>query len=132
MHTIFVVDDSDSNLTKAKQVLEGYYRVFTIPSASKMFSLLQKVKPNLILLDIEMPEMNGYKAIKLLKADPETASIPVIFLTANVDEKSELEGFSLGAVDYIYKPFSDTQLLNRVASQVFIACLVKELPGGED
>jgi len=111
--TVFVVDDSDANLTKAKQALDGNYRVFTLPSALKLFSILEKVTPDLILLDIEMPEVSGYEAIKTLKSNPRTASIPVIFLTGNIDEKSEKDGFSLGAVDYIYKPFTETQLLNR-------------------
>jgi putative two-component system response regulator len=118
--TIFVVDDSDTNLTRAKQALDGTYRVFTLPSTAKMFSLFEKVVPDIILLDIEMPEMNGYEAIKKIKADPSLADIPVIFLTGKVDEDSELEGFDLGAVDYISKPFSAPRLLKRVASQLLI------------
>jgi len=128
---IFVVDDCDTNLAKAKQALEGQYSVFTLPSAAKMFALLEKVKPDLILLDIEMPEVNGYEALKKIKANPRTSSIPVIFLTGNTDEQSELEGFGMGAMDYIYKPFTEAQLLNRVSSQVFIATLAKGLPEAE-
>jgi putative two-component system response regulator len=119
--TIFIVDDNDTNLVKAKQALDGLYRVFTLPSAVKMFALLGKIIPDLILLDIEMPELNGYEALKRIKADPRFADIPVIFLTGNSDELSELEGFELGAVDYISKPFSAMQLINRVANQLLIA-----------
>jgi len=119
MHkTIFVVDDSDANLTKAKQALEEQYRVFPLPSAMKMFSLLEKIIPDMILLDIEMPEMDGYVAMQQLKADSRLADIPVIFLTAKLDEDSELAGFDLGAVDYISKPFSAPRLLKRVESQL--------------
>jgi putative two-component system response regulator len=119
--TIFIVDDSDTNLMKAKQALDGLYRVFTLPSAIKMFALLEKVMPDLILLDIEMPELNGYDALKRLKADPRLSDIPVVFLTGNTDEISELEGFELGAADYIAKPFTVMQLINRVSSQLLIA-----------
>jgi len=127
MVTVFIVDDSDVNLIKAKQALDRDYRVFTVPSAAKMFSLLEKVIPDLILMDIEMPEMNGYQAIKKLKADLRFADIPVIFLTAHNDESSELEGFDMGAVDYISKPFSSPLLLKRVGTQHLISSQKKEL-----
>ena len=128
METVFIVDDNDVNLTKAKQSLEGNYRVFTLPSAVKMFALMEKVIPDIILLDIEMPEMSGYDAIKKIKADPRLSAIPVIFIKGLVDENSELEGFDLGAVDYISKNFFSTQRLRkRVASQLLIARQKKEL-----
>jgi putative two-component system response regulator len=119
--TIFVVDDKDTNLMKAKQSLEGQYRVFPLPSAEKLFSILEKIKPDLILLDIEMPEMDGYEAIRKLKANPAFANIPVIFLTSKQDEGSELEGFDLGAVDYMSKPFSAPRLLKRIENQLLIS-----------
>ena len=127
METVFIIDDSDVNLTKAKQALEGNYRVFTLPSAMKMFSLLEKIIPDLILLDIEMPEINGYEAIKMIKADKRICDIPVIFLTGIVDESSELEGFDRGAVDYISKPFSSPRLLKRVTNQLLMSSQKKEL-----
>jgi putative two-component system response regulator len=77
---VFVVDDYDANLIMAATILEGEYQVLTMPSAEKMFFLMDKKRPSLILLDIEMPEMDGYGAIRKLKADPRTADIPVIFL----------------------------------------------------
>ncbi|MDR1857952.1 MAG: response regulator [Treponema sp.] len=125
--TIFVVDDNDTNLAKAKQALEGHYRVFPLPSAAKMFSLLEKIVPDMILLDIKMPEMNGFEAIQKLKADKRFGDIPVIFLTANINEESELEGFDLGAADYMSKPFSVPRLLKRVATQLLIASQKKDL-----
>jgi putative two-component system response regulator len=123
--TLFLVDDCDTFLMKAKQTLDGLYRVFSFPSADKMFALLEKITPDMILLDIEMPEMNGFQAIKKLKAEPRTTNIPVIFLTASVDEISEMEGFELGAVDYIYKPFTSLQLLNRIGNQFLIQGIKK-------
>jgi len=65
--TIFVVDDNDTNLSTAKEALKGQYRVMSLPSAAKMFALLEKITPDMILLDIEMPEMSGFEALRLLK-----------------------------------------------------------------
>jgi len=81
MKTIFVVDDSDTNLTMAESALEDQYRVMTMPSAASMFKFLDKVVPDLILLDIEMPDMNGFEALKKLKSENAWSEIPVIFLT---------------------------------------------------
>jgi class 3 adenylate cyclase/CheY-like chemotaxis protein len=101
-------------------VLAEKYEVFTAPSAQKMFGLLEEIKPSLILLDIEMPEMNGYEAIKVLKEKSETQDIPVIFLTGKTDSDNELEGLSLGAIDYITKPFIPTLLLKRIEVHLLV------------
>jgi putative two-component system response regulator len=111
---IMIVDDSIANLRIAKSALSDKYDVFTVPSAGKMFDLLERNRPGMILLDIEMPEMNGYQAIKILKARPETREIPVLFLTGKTDSDSELEGLNLGAIDYIIKPFHPALLAKRV------------------
>ncbi|MCL2757079.1 MAG: response regulator [Coriobacteriia bacterium] len=112
--TIFVVDDNDTNLSMAKEVLAEHYRVLTVPSAAKMFSLLERILPDLILLDIEMPEMNGFEALSLLKANAMQARIPVIFLTGTTDASVEARGYELGVVDFITKPFSTTELLSHI------------------
>ncbi|MDR1125302.1 MAG: response regulator [Deltaproteobacteria bacterium] len=112
--TIMVVDDSIVNLKFAKTILAEIYDVFTAGSAEKMFDLLQSVSPDLIFLDIDMPKMNGYEAIKILKSSEKTSAIPVIFLTALTDAGSEVDGLSLGAVDYITKPFAPRLLCKRV------------------
>ena len=125
--TIILVDDNISNLNQGKNILKSFYRVFPAPSAEKLFEALEKVVPDLILLDIEMPEMDGYEAIRKLKADPRFAEIPVIFLTSLTDEKSEMEGFDLGAVDYMFKPFSAPLLLKRIANQLLIVSHQKAL-----
>ena len=124
---IFVVDDNLTNLSKAKEALQEKYRTLTLPSALKMFAMLEKIKPDLILLDIEMPEMNGYEAIERLKADGRFSEIPVIFLTSKTDEGSELEGFIFGAVDYVAKPFSAPLLLKRIENQLLIVQKTNEL-----
>jgi putative two-component system response regulator len=112
--TIMIVDDNIANLRIAKNSLYNTYDVFTVPSAAKMFDLLERNKPDLILLDIDMPGMNGYEAIKILKNRPDTSDILIIFLTGKSDSESELEGLSLGAVDYISKPFMPPLLQKRI------------------
>jgi len=124
--TIFVVDDSDTNLSKAKEALKDHYRVMTLPSAAKMFTLMEKIKPDLILLDIEMPEMDGFEALNLLKENASHADIPVIFLTSMTDEAIEVRGFQLGVVDFIGKPFSPPVLLNRIKTHLDIDELIRE------
>ena len=123
---IFVVDDSDTNLSTAENALEAYYRVMTLPSAAKMFTLLEKVTPDLILLDIEMPEMDGFEALQILKSHHLHTDIPVIFLTAVTDPAVEASGFELGAVDFIIKPFSVPVLLNRIKTHLHINRMLRE------
>jgi putative two-component system response regulator len=124
--TVFVVDDSDTNLSIAEQALEEDYRVMTLPSAFKMFSLLEKVKPDLILLDIEMPEIHGFDALKRLKETKAYADIPVIFLTSLTDAEVEAKGFEIGAIDFITKPFSAPVLRNRIRTHLNIDELIRE------
>ncbi|MDR1124986.1 MAG: response regulator [Deltaproteobacteria bacterium] len=124
---VMLVDDNITNLAVGKNALVEQYDVYTVPSGDKFFKILEMVEPDLILLDVEMPVMNGYEVIKKLKADPARASIPVIFLTAKSDMHSELEGLSLGAVDYIAKPFSPPLLLKRVETQLLLEAQRREL-----
>ena len=114
MKTIYVIDDSDTNLAMAEEALENDFRVMTLPSAAKMFTLLQKITPDLILLDIEMPEMNGYEALERLKANALWSAIPVIFLTGTRDASIEEKSSKLGAVGIVTKPFSPEILLKQV------------------
>ncbi|MCL2209217.1 MAG: response regulator [Treponema sp.] len=125
MKTIFVVDDSDTNLSMAEAALEDQYRVMTMPSAAKMFLLLEKIMPDLILLDIEMPETDGFQALKQLKSRDIWASIPVMFLTGRTDAAVEVLGFELGAIDFVTKPFSAPVLLNRIKSHLDIDEIIR-------
>jgi len=124
---VILVDDNPINLKLARNTLMGKYDVFTVPSAEKLFELLDKTMADIILLDVLMPEMSGYDAIKILKNNPKTSSIPVIFLTSKSDTNSELEGFIHGAVDYVSKPFSPQLLLKRVEVQILVESQKNEL-----
>ncbi|MDR2590901.1 MAG: response regulator [Oscillospiraceae bacterium] len=123
---IFVVDDSDTNLMMAKRALQEDYRVMTFPSAEKMFSLLPNIKPDLILLDIVMPEIDGFAALKRLKETKEYVDIPVIFLTGLSDIETEVNGFQMGVVDFITKPFSEPVMLNRIKTHLDIDEIIRE------
>ena len=124
--TIFVVDDSAINLTVVKNALKDQYRVRTFSSALTMFDVLEKVVPVLILLDIEMPEMDGFQALDILKKNHHTAGIPVIFLTNLTDAEVEAKGFKMGVVDFIIKPFSVPVLLNRIKTHLEIDEIIHE------
>ncbi len=117
---IMLVDDNLTNLTAGKNALTDSYDVLPATSGEKMFKLMARARPDLILLDVEMPEMDGYAVIKILKSNSDTRDIPVIFLTAMTDHGSELEGLSLGAIDYITKPFSKPLLLKRIELHLLV------------
>jgi putative two-component system response regulator len=118
MNTVFVVDDNNVNLLMAEKVLESGYRVYTLASAQLMFELLDDVKPDLILLDIRMPEIDGFEALKRLKEDPRYTKIPVIFLTSKSDAETRSLAFESGATDFIVKPLSKATLLNKVKAHL--------------
>jgi putative two-component system response regulator len=124
---IILVDDIVDNLNQGRELLKNDYKVFPVPSAIKLFEVLEKVTPDLILLDIDMPEMDGFEAMKKLKADERYAEIPVIFLTAKSDATSEKMGLDLGAVDYVSKPFSAPIVLQRISNHLLIVSKTKAL-----
>jgi putative two-component system response regulator len=124
--SVFVVDDNETNLTMAEELLSEHYRVISLPSAAKLFRALKKIKPDLILLDVAMPEVSGFEVIKRLKANEAYTGIPVIFLTALNDSYNEALGIDLGAVDFITKPYSKSVLLNRIKNHLNIDELIRE------
>lgn len=124
--TIFVVDDNDTNLLKAEEALSDEYRVLTLPSAEKMFNLLEKILPDIILLDIDMPVMDGFETLRILHTMKSCAEIPVIFLTGMTDSSIEAKVFDLGAVDFVTKPFSAPALRNRIRMHLNIEGLIRE------
>ena len=126
LKTVYIVDDSETNLLVARDAIKDKYRVATMSSANKLFSLLEKRLPDLILIDIEMPDLNGFDALEALKANPAYKNIPVIFLTSASDPDTEVRGFELGAVDFISKPFSGPVLINRLKTHLKIDELIKD------
>jgi len=116
--TIFIVDDNDVNLMVVKSALDSEYKIFALTSAMEMFRLLDKVTPDLILLDIEMPEIDGFQAISILKVKPTTWHIPVIFLSSRTGAEDKSIGLSLGAVDYVTRPYESSNLIERIEKQI--------------
>ena len=125
--TIFMVDDDMTVLVLGDKTLSKHYDVVTFSSGVLLLKTLEKSIPDLILLDVEMPVISGYETIKRIKEKQETSHIPVIFLTSKSDMKSELEGLSLGAIDYIFKPFTPPLLLKRIEVHLLVESQRKEL-----
>ena len=118
-NTILVVDDIKANLELIKGVLKCHKIVGeTAISANEAFEKIAIKKPDLILLDVAMPEMDGFEMCKLLKENDETKDIPVIFITAHYQPNHILKGFQMGAVDYIAKPFNQQELISRVQTHL--------------
>ncbi len=117
--TILVVDDTPENLILLGDILQPYYRVRVANSGSRALVLAtSKDKPDLILLDVMMPDMDGYQVIEQLRQQNETSDIPVIFITALDDGEDETHGLALGAVDYITKPVNPAIVLARIKGQL--------------
>ena len=126
-YTILAVDDTLENIDVVKGVLSGDYLVQAAISGSMALQVVERNKPDLILLDIMMPEMDGYEVCRRLKANPKTEDIPIIFLTAKSKESDETEGLALGAVDYITKPLSPSILKERVKNHLMLKDALEQL-----
>lgn len=118
---ILAVDDNPSNLSIIKTVLQkAGYTSLTAMSGKEAISLAETAQPDLILLDIKMPDMDGFEACRQLKSRESTANIPIMFLTADTEIKSMAKGFEIGAVDYITKPFNSVELRTRLKTHLDI------------
>jgi len=117
--TILIVDDNPQNLQLMGSIVydKGYNVCFSTSGANALESISQQL-PDLILLDIQMPEMDGFEVCEILKSNPITKDIPIIFLTAVTDSENIVHGFEMGAVDYITKPFNKGELIARLATHV--------------
>ncbi|WP_377477494.1 MAG: adenylate/guanylate cyclase domain-containing protein [Microcoleus anatoxicus] len=119
--SILVVDDTPHNVRLLSTILTGQgYQVRKALNGQRALATVQEFPPHLILLDVMMPEMNGYEVCEHLKSSPTTSSIPVIFLSALDDASDKVKAFDVGAVDYITKPFQEKEVLARVANQLTI------------
>ena len=125
--TILVIDDTPDNLKLMAGLLKDIYRVKIANSGEKGLAIATaSPPPDLILLDVMMPGMDGYEVCRRLKENPATAEIPVIFLTAMASPEDETKGFGVGAVDYIHKPFSPPIVLARLNTQMVLRATLQE------
>lgn len=115
--TVLIVDDSPENLQLLTGILSPHFRVLIARSGREALTRLAN-RPDLILMDIVMPELDGYALCGQIKADPEYSDIPVIFITVNDRPEDEVRGFECGAIDYIRKPFHGPTVLHRVRAQL--------------
>ena len=122
-----LIDDDEVCLAMGREILESTYTLYPIPSGEKAFQILKKVIPDLILLDIEMPDMDGYTVLTRLKQGETTKDIPVIFLTSRTNPGDELDGLRLGAIDFVTKPFSPLLLVQRIENHLLICAQKKDL-----
>jgi len=115
---LLVVDDTPANLGLLANLLDKRYRVQLAPSGAKALALARRQPPDLVILDVMMPEMDGYEVCQRLKADPLTRHVPVLFLTALSRPEDETRGFEAGGADFIHKPFNPATVLARVATHL--------------
>jgi putative two-component system response regulator len=126
--TVLMVDDNPANLQVLQSILEGQgCRLLTARNGASALSVAATEKPDLILLDIMMPEMDGFGICRNLKADPTTFEIPVIFLVAPERTEDKVRGLEMGAVDYITKPFQPEEVIARVTTHLTLRYLERQL-----
>jgi len=124
---ILVVDDSGMNLRMAKEILEDKFEVICVNSGSLALSFLEKRIPDLILMDLHMPHMNGFEVIEEIQKKEEYRDIPIIMLTADSDQDTELRGFQIGVMDFIKKPFVNEIMRKRIERILELSRLQKNL-----
>lgn len=115
---ILVVDDNAAILTVINGILGGIYKVYPVDSCNNALKFLEQQQPDLIILDIEMPEMSGDSFFHIVKSNPATSDIPIIFLTSHNSLEVEAAAFKAGASDFMRKPINNTILLARVGMQL--------------
>ena len=126
---ILVVDDDRTNLIMAERLLGNEYTIISVTSGEQALKFLAKRKPDLILLDINMPEMDGFEVMRNIKGNETWDKIPVIFLTADRDTETEVECLQMGAVDFVGKPFEPEIVRNRIRRTLEIEEYRKDLEG---
>jgi len=126
--TVLVVDDAPSNIQIVNSILKDSYKIRIATSGAKALELARtEPAPDLVLLDVMMPGMDGYEVCTRLKTDSATRDIPVIFLTGQTETEDETRGFSVGAVDYIHKPFSPAVVKARVETHLVLRGMREQL-----
>ena len=125
---ILIVDDQPTNLKVLLSFLQEHdYRVYMADSGQRALDIVPKIQPDLVLLDVMMPGLNGFEICGKIKADKELAAIPVIFMTALDTVGDKMTGFAAGGVDYITKPFHQVEVLARINTHITLRKREKEL-----
>ncbi|MGN0692983.1 MAG: HD domain-containing phosphohydrolase [Oscillospiraceae bacterium] len=127
MYHLLIIDDSKVNLSAAKNALSGKYKITAVTSGEQALKYLQNNTCDLILLDINMPEMDGFEVMAKIKNDPERSDIPIIFLTSDNDPQTESRCLEAGAMDFISKPFVQNVMLSRISRTLELEALRRDL-----
>ncbi|RLA79931.1 MAG: diguanylate cyclase response regulator [Epsilonproteobacteria bacterium] len=127
MSTILVVDDTDTNIEILSELLGDDYDIMAALDGEFALEIVNEDMPDLVLLDIMMPDMDGYEVCQKLKLNPKTKDIPVIFITAKDDEESIEKAYDVGGIDYVTKPFKPKELMARVKTQLKMRELIQDL-----
>ena len=115
---IIMVDDVNYHLLSIRERLKGKYELYPAQNVEILEEILEKVRPDLFLLDLNMPDVDGFQVLEKLKADPRVAEIPVILFTGKSDKKSAFKAMQLGAADYLTKPITDDMLVDSIENQL--------------
>ena len=119
-NSVLIVDDENMNMFALTHILRPEYTVYAAKNGRSAIRIAKKQMPDVILLDILMPEMDGYEVLSELKNDEETRNIPVIFITGLINPEDEKKGLEMGAADYISKPFNAENVRKKVRNQIQI------------
>ncbi len=132
MSTILVVDDTDTNIEILSELLGDDYEIMAALDGEFALEIANDDMPDLILLDIMMPDMDGYEVCEKLKLNPKTKDIPVIFITAKSDEESIEKAYDVGGIDFVTKPFKPKELKARVKTQLQVRKLINDLEKSQE
>lgn len=125
--TILIVDDTPTNLSILEQILDAEYLISIAQSGTQALEVIEQFTPDLILLDVNMPGIDGFETCRKLKSQENTRHIPVIFITARAEPEDLIQGFKEGGVDYITKPFNHSEVMARVQTHLKVQQLIKQL-----
>lgn len=128
-NTILIVDDMKLNIDILTEILGGSYTIMAAVSGENAIRLLEKKKPDLVLLDVAMPGIDGFEVLRFMRSRPELTQIPVIFVTGELNSQAEEKGLLLGAVDYIKKPFNATTIVVKVRNHLELKAYRDDLEG---
>ena len=129
---ILIVDDTPTNLNILEEILKENYFISIAQSGTQALSITEKFMPDLILLDVNMPGIDGFETCRKLKSQKNTRTIPVIFITARAEPEDVIQGFNEGGVDYITKPFNHREVLARVQTHLKVQQLIRQLESKND
>ena len=125
---IIIMDDVKFHLLSLKETMKKHYDIYPAQSQDELFEILSSITPDMILLDINMPEIDGFEVLKLIKSFELYSNIPVIFLTSQKDRESVIKGMRLGAVGFVFKPFTEAHLFERIEEEINPEKHVKKVP----